>query len=53
MGDLLNYGRAVNKKLMVAISELVKQQATATEATRNAINQILDYVFTYPNDGIT
>ena len=30
-----------------------KYQATATEATNDAINQLLDYVATYPADGIT
>ena len=30
-----------------------QQQATATEATNDAINQLQDYVATYPADGIT
>ena len=30
-----------------------QQQATATKATNDAINQLLDYVTTYPDDGIT
>ena len=30
-----------------------QHQASATEATNNAINQLLDYVATYPADGIT
>ena len=33
--------------------ELCQQQATATEATNDAIHQLLDYVATYPADGIT
>ena len=52
MGALLFYGRAVDNKLLVALSELGQQQASATEATNDAITQLLDYVATYPSDGI-
>ena len=52
-GALLFYGRAVKNKLLVALSELEQQQAAATQATNNAILQLLDYVATYLNDGIT
>ena len=45
-------GRAVNKKLLVALSAIASQQAAATEDTAAAIEQLLDYVATYPNDGI-
>ena len=45
-------GRAVNKKLLVALSAIGAQQAAATEDTSVAIEKILDYVATYPNDGI-
>ena len=53
VGALLYYDRAVDNKPLVALSELGKQQATATEATNDAINELLDYVATYPADGIT
>jgi hypothetical protein len=53
VGALLYYARAVDNKLLVALSELGQQQAAATEATNDAINQLLDYVATYPADGIT
>ena len=53
VGALLNYARAVDNKLLVAMSALGQQQATATKATNDVINQILDYVATYPSDGIT
>ena len=53
VGALLYYSRAVDNKLLVALSELGQQQSTATEATNDSINQILDYVATYPADGIT
>ena len=49
---LIYVGRAVNKKLLVALSAIGDQQAAATENTSAAIKQLLDYVATYPNDGI-
>ena len=52
MGDLLYLVRAVNNKLIVALSAIGAQQAAETEDTAAAIEQILDYVATYPNDGI-
>ena len=45
-------GRAVNKKLLVALSAIGSQQAAATEDTAAEIEQFLDYVATYPNEGI-
>ena len=45
-------GREVNNKLLVALSAIEAQQAAATEDTAAAIEQLLDYVATYPNDGI-
>ena len=45
-------GRAVNNKLLVALSAIGAQQAAATENTAEAIEQLLDNVATYPNDGI-
>ena len=51
-GDLLYLGRAVNNKLLVALSKISAQQAAATEDTSSAIEKLLDYVATYPNDGI-
>lgn len=53
VGALLYYARAVDNKLLVALSAIGSQQASATEATMDAVNQLLDYVATYPNDGIT
>ena len=52
VGALLYVGWAVNKKLLVALSAISDQQAAATEDTAAAIEQLLDYVATYPNDGI-
>ena len=52
VGDLIYVGRADNNKLLVALIAIVAQQAAATEDTAEAIEQLLDYVATYPNDGI-
>ena len=53
VGALLFYSRAVKKKLLGSLGELGKQQAAATQETNDAILQILDYVVTYPRNGIT
>ena len=53
VGALLYYARAVDNKLLVTLSKLGQQQAAVTEATSNAITQLLDFVATYPADGIT
>ncbi len=52
MGTLLYYARAVDNKLLHALSEIGTQQATATDATNTRLNHLLDYCATYPNDGI-
>ncbi len=52
VGSLLYYAQAVNKKLLVALSAIAAHQAKATIATEQAVNLLLDYVATYPNDGI-
>ena len=50
---LLFYGRAADNKLLVALRKLGQQQWAATQANNNAILQPLNYVATYPRDGIT
>jgi hypothetical protein len=52
VGSLLYYTRAVNNKLLVALSAIAARQAKATVATEQAVHLLLDYVATYPNDGI-
>ena len=52
VGALLYVGRAVKNKILVALSEIGAQQAAATEDIAATIEQLLDYVATYPNDGI-
>ncbi len=52
IGALLYYAHAVDNKLLATLSTLSSQQVT-TKATNNAINQLLDYLATYPVDGTT
>ena len=49
---LLYYARAVDNKLLVGLNELGRQQASAIKNTDAALLQLLDYVTTYPNNGI-
>jgi hypothetical protein len=49
---LLYYARAVNNKLLVALSTIVPHQSCATIATKQTVHLLLDYVATYPSDGI-
>lgn len=52
VGALLYYARAVDNKLLVALSDIKQEQSKATELTQSDVKQLLDYVATYPNDGI-
>ena len=52
VGTLIYVGRAVNNKLLLELSAIGAQQAASTEDTAAAIEKLLDYVATYPNDGI-
>ena len=45
-------GISVNNKLLVALSAIGSQKSAATEETDDAIEQLLDYVATYPDNGI-
>ena len=42
----------MNNKLLVALSAIGSQQASATESTNDDIHQLLDYCATCPDDGI-
>ena len=53
IGSLLYYARAVDNKLLATLSALSSQQAHATKNTETVVAQLLDYVATYPTDGIT
>ena len=52
VGALFYYARAVNNKLLVDLSAIGENHASATEKTLKAINQILYYCATYPDDVI-
>lgn len=52
IGALLYYARAVDNKLLVALSTLGTQQAQATTATKADCDWLLDYCATYPDDGV-
>ena len=48
-GSLLFYSRAVDPCMLVALNEIATQQAKPTEATRNKLCHLLDYVAKHPN----
>ena len=50
---VLYHDRAVNNKLLAELSSISSNQAKATQATNKATNHLLDYLATYPDDGIT
>ncbi len=50
VGSLLYYAQAVDNKLLVALSTIAACQAKATITTEQAVNLLLNYVATYPND---
>ena len=52
MGALLFYGRALDNKAVMALNTIGNKQAVATERTNEATGHLLDYLATYPNDGI-
>ena len=53
MGVLLWIGQAVNNIMLVTLSAIGSQQAAVTEDTMAAVDQLLDYCATYPDNGIT
>ena len=52
VGALIYYSRALNNKLLVALSAIGAHQASTTVKTRKEIKQLLDYCATYPDDDI-
>jgi hypothetical protein len=52
IGSLLYYARAVINKLLVALNAISARQAKATIHTEQLMETLLNYVATYPNDGI-
>jgi hypothetical protein len=49
---LLYYDQAVDNKLLIALSTIAARQSYATLATEQVVHILLDYVATYPADGI-
>ena len=47
IGTLLYYGRAIDNTKLVALGTLASQQTKATEATGEALTQLLDYAATH------
>ena len=52
IGTFLFYGRAVDPTLLTALSELSSAQAMATDATKRACQQFLDYCASHPDGSI-
>ena len=53
LGTLLYYFHNINNKILVGLSAIGAQQSAATKKNTAAIDQILDHVATYTNNGIT
>jgi hypothetical protein len=49
IGTLLYYGRAVDSTILVALGSLASTQAKSTQATADAVTQLLDYCTTHPD----
>ncbi len=52
LGSLVYYARAVDNKLLVALNAIASRQSKATVHMEQLVHTLLDYVATYPNDGI-
>ena len=52
LGALLYYGRAVDNKILTALSAVGSQQSKATENIKKTINMLFDYCSMHPNDGM-
>ena len=52
VGALLYVGQVFNNKLLFALSAIGAQQEKETEETAESIEQLINYVATYPNSGI-
>ena len=52
IGSLLYSARAVDNKLLVALNAISDRQSKATIHTEQLVHTLLDYVATYPNNGI-
>ena len=52
VGGILYYGRSFENKLLVSISAIGYQKEAATVDTDAPVNQLLEYITTYPHNSI-
>jgi hypothetical protein len=52
IGSLLYYAQAVDYKLLAVLNAISAQQAKTTVHTKQLVETLLNYVATYPNNGI-
>ena len=48
----MHYGRAADNKILVALGSIATQAHPPTKKTASLVHHLLDYVATYPNDGM-
>jgi hypothetical protein len=48
-GSVLYYARAVDPTVLMTLNDIATEQTKATEKTRDATNQLLDYLATHPD----
>jgi hypothetical protein len=48
-GSVLYYSRAVYPTVLMALNDIATEQTTATEKTKTAAGQLLDYLATHPD----
>ena len=53
VGTVLYHALEVNNKLLTTLSSIGSEKSNATQAINKAANHLIDYLATYPNDGIT
>jgi uncharacterized coiled-coil protein SlyX len=51
-GSFLYYARAVDPTVLMPLNDIVTEQTKATKKTQAAMNQLLDYLATHPDDTI-
>jgi hypothetical protein len=49
VGSFLYYARAVDPRIVMALSDLSSQQSAPTENTMKRVNRFLDYMWTHPD----
>ena len=52
VGALLYDGRTVDNKLLIALRKIGSTQTAATKLTKTDLSQLLNYLSTYPDNGI-